>query len=311
MQSYRPFARTVRSGDSAALRAALVAGTALCTLVGVDGGFSRRVGAQLAIPATGEVIGSLADGCLEAELAGQAAEARAAQAPRTLRYGAGSPFIDFRLPCGAGVDVVVDPCPDRAELGRVATALDRREPAVLAIPGADRLPALAIEYLPAVRVVAMGAGPEVAALEDLCRALSLEFEAFVPTGGLSSAKPPEIAVDPWTAVVFLFHDHDWERVLLPWALETPAYLVGAIGGAKTRAQREEMLAGAGLSRADIARVRAPLGLIPATRDPATLALAVLAEIVRDYQAMIDSVSPGQTEGLDITPRQVNDATSLQ
>ena len=34
-----------------------------------------------------------------------------------------------------------------------------------------------------------------------------------------------------------------------------------------------------LSPADIARVVGPIGLIPATRDPDTLALSVLAEIV--------------------------------
>ena len=286
VHSSESFYRLVRSGDSSALRAALRDSAALCTLIGVDGGFSRRVGAQLAILPDGGVVGSLADGCLEAELAGQAAAARAEGEPRTLRYGAGSPFIDFRLPCGAGVDVVVDPSPDRDELGRITALLDQRRPGVIAIPGKTGGPVLSIEFIPPVRIVAMGAGPEVAALDDLARALSLDFAAFTPAGGLSSAIVPDIAVDEWTAVVFLFHDHEWERLLLPWALATRAFLVGAIGGAKTRERRTAMLEELAVAPHDIARVRAPLGLIPQTRDPATLALAVLAEIVRDYEVAI-------------------------
>jgi len=276
--------RIVRSGDSRALAAAMSAGTALCTLVGVDGGFSRRVGAQLAIGADGAITGSLADGCLEAELARQAVVARADGQVRELRYGAGSPFIDFRLPCGAGVDVIVDPRPDRAAIGDVLAGLEQRRPGALAIPGAG---GLRIEYLPRIRIAALGAGPEVAALEELARAVLADFTAYVPTGGLSTAAVPTLAVDRWTAVVFLFHDHDWERLLLPWALGTEAFLVGAIGGVKTREQRRAMLADAGFGEAAMARVRAPLGLIPQTRDPATLALSVLAEIVRDFEAMID------------------------
>ena len=29
---------------------------------------------------------------------------------------------------------------------------------------------------------------------------------------------PSIATDAWTAIVFVFHDHDWEEFLLPQAL---------------------------------------------------------------------------------------------
>ncbi len=55
--------------DHAALAAATGAGVGLCTIVGIEGGFSRRLGAQLAILPDSSTIGSLADGCLEAQLA--------------------------------------------------------------------------------------------------------------------------------------------------------------------------------------------------------------------------------------------------
>lgn len=277
---------TVRSADHAVLAAALEPGAVLCTLVGIDGAFSRRLGAQLVVAASGAISGSLSDGCLEAELARQAEGARAEVTRRVLRYGAGSPYIDFRLPCGAGVDVLVDAAPDRAALAAVLDRLGRRQPGVFAVPGAEA--ALTIEYVPRLRILALGAGPEVAALGRIAGAFGADCVPFVPAGGLAGDDRPETgAVDAWTAVAFLFHEHEWERRLLPWALGTEAFLVGAIGGTTTRAQRRAMLRAAGLGPEAIARVRSPFGLIPQARDPATLALAVLAEIVREYESLIE------------------------
>ena len=61
--------------DNAALRCAARGDAALCTITHIDGSFSRRVGAQLAIDRDGGIVGSMADGCLEAALAHHAAEA--------------------------------------------------------------------------------------------------------------------------------------------------------------------------------------------------------------------------------------------
>src|SRR3546814_11098190 len=79
---------------------------------------------------------NLADGCLEAELANQSAQAAIEGCARIVRYGKGSPFIDFRLPCGAGIDILVDPLPDRRQVKSTLTALKRRESAVISF--ADR-----------------------------------------------------------------------------------------------------------------------------------------------------------------------------
>jgi xanthine/CO dehydrogenase XdhC/CoxF family maturation factor len=56
----------------------------------------------------------------------------------------------------------------------------------------------------------------------------------------SPALPDGWAPDAWTAVAVLFHDHEWERTLVPWAMGTGAFYVGAQGGAKTRANRLEL-----------------------------------------------------------------------
>lgn len=269
--------------DSAALFAAAQAGAALCTVTGIDGSWSRRLGAQLAVLPDGTTRGSLADGCLERALA---QEARGAGA-RLLRFGQDSPFLDVRLPCGSGIDVWVDPAPDRARLLAATEALAARAPATLAIHGA-----FARRYLPKLRLVIMGSGPEVAALSRLASAQGLDVIVAAPAGEagkvtLALGQPPIVAVDRWTAIAVLFHDHEWERSILPWALATPGFYVGAQGGYTAREQRQAMLAEAGLSPAHRARLRSPIGLFAGARTPSVLALAILAEIVSEYETMLD------------------------
>jgi xanthine dehydrogenase accessory factor len=273
--------------DQAALRlAAEVPGTALCTIVGIDGSYSRRRGAQLAIAPDGRMAGSLADGCLEKELAAQAREALAeGRGPGLLRYGAGSPFIDFRLPCGAGLDVLIDPAPDRAALAAAIARLDKREPAELALPAPS--PATVRHFAPSLRLVVLGAGPEPEALVRLAAAQGLPAELLVPERDLSLGRAPTVALDPWSAVVLLFHDHEWEPALADWALRSPAFYVGAQGGRTAREARAERLAAMGHDAASLARLRSPVGLIPNARDANTLALSILAEVVAAYEHMRD------------------------
>lgn len=274
--------------DSAALFAAAYNGGALCTVTGIDGSWSRRLGAQLAILPDGTTRGSLADGCLERALA---QEAGASTEPRLLRFGQGSPFLDVRLPCGSGIDVLVDPAPDRARLAAATAALTVREPAILTIAKTGD-GAFARRYLPKLRLVIMGSGPEVTALARLAAAQGVDVTIAAPAGEgaevpLSLGQPPVVGVDSWTAIAVLFHDHEWERTILPWALTTPAFYVGAQGGHTARELRQAMLAEAGLDTASRKRLRSPIGLFSGARTPSVLALAILAEIVAIYEKMLD------------------------
>ena len=145
--------------DHAALYAACEPGTALCTIVGIEGSFSRRVGAQLAIRADGSTVGSLSDGCLEAQLA---TDVSALHSPEVVRYGRGSPKIDFRLPCGGGLDILLDPAPDRNAIHAAVDALEQRDPASLVLPAAS--PLARRTYIPRMQLNVLGEGPELAAV---------------------------------------------------------------------------------------------------------------------------------------------------
>ena len=103
-------------------------------------------------------------------------------------------------------------------------------------------------------------------------------------GGLSLGTAPDLALDPWSAVVVLFHDHEWERSIIPWAVDSDAFYIGAQGGAPAREARQAQLSDLGLADKARGRLHGPVGLIEKARDPAVLALSVLAEIVAGYEA---------------------------
>ena len=79
--------------------------------------------------------------------------------------------------------------------------------------------------------------------------------------------------------MLFFHDHDWEPPILAEAVSRPAFYIGAQGSMMARETRMRELAALGLEDAALARLRGPIGLLPSARDPRTLAISVLAEVL--------------------------------
>lgn len=91
-------------------------------------------------------------------------------------------------------------------------------------------------------------------------------------------------VDERTAIVVLTHDEKFDIPLLRAALYGPARYVGAIGSRRTHARRLRLLREAGTADAELARLRAPIGLDIGARTPAETAIAIAAEIVAQRNA---------------------------
>lgn len=275
----------------------------LVTLTGIEGASSRGIGAQMAVLADGRSAGSFSGGCIEAAVIAEAHDVLAKGLGRTVRYGVGSPYLDIRLPCGGGIDLLFTPRPDPAVLTRALARLDQRKAAVLrltadgaALSDAPAATGFQRNYAPPLRLVALGHGEDLTALVRLARAFGVAVEAYAPASDRHAmAEPavipltsrtilPDLAGDPWTAFVFLFHDHDWEEQLLPHALAQDGFYHGAVGSARTHHARLTGLRMIGVAQSRLDSLRGGIGLIPATRDPATLALSILGEVVQDYQA---------------------------
>ncbi len=291
---------------------------ALVTLTGIEGSSPRAIGAQMAVAADGRYLGSFSGGCIEAAVVAEARKALAEGTARLVRFGTGSPYLDIRLPCGGGIDLLFTPLGDVSAVRDVATQLEaRRQSALLltargaeavAIPGGPgwRGDDFCLPYAPRPRITLVGQGEDLMATARLAQFFGAETRPFSPiahdvealagwgidAGHLATrSAPPRLPTDAWTALVFLFHDRDWEEALLPAALDLPCFYLGAVGSRRSHEARLGMLRAAGVGAAALASLRAPVGLIPSTRDPATLAMSLVADILGAYQAMCETRGP--------------------
>lgn len=301
-------------------------GTILVTLTGIDGSAPRAIGAQMAVAADGCYAGSFSGGCIEAAVVAEAIATLEDGRARLVRFGAGSPYLDIRMPCGGGVDLLFNPHPDPGAIADALSRYDRRAMAALRLSSDGVVSeatdgggtgwcdgAFQLDLVPALRILAMGQGEELTALARLARAYGAEVAILSPdpralaelvaddfdvTRLETRTGLPTTATDRWTAILSVFHDRDWEEMLLPQALALDSFYVGAIGSRRTQEVRLQGLRAAGLDERLCQKLRTSVGLIPATRDPATLALSALAQIVQDYAAI------GQSEAKppgDIAP----------
>ena len=105
---------------------------ALVTITGLTGSSSRSIGTLMGVAEDGCFVGSLSGGCIEGAVVAEAQQAIQEGRARQVRYGAGSPYIDIRLPCGGGVDLLFQPNPDRGEIRHAFACLEGRQSLVLA-----------------------------------------------------------------------------------------------------------------------------------------------------------------------------------
>lgn len=286
---------------------------ALVTITAVTGSSSRNPGTQIAVSSGGRLFGSLSGGCIEQAVVAEALQAMNQMLPREVRYGQGSRYIDIRLPCGGAIDLLINPLGppglgralvERLRLrGGFGIALPRRSgvPQLLDAEPTEELTIadeqVILRYCPPLRLVVAGHGGAVDCLRDIARASGIDTIVLSPDRELvarSSASGAQahwlqsldarlpLPLDGWTAFAMMFHDHDWEPSLLVEAVNSPAFFVGAMGSRRTHADRVERLVGLGLPRALTEKIVSPIGLIPSLRDPETLAISVLAQVVEQF-----------------------------
>jgi xanthine dehydrogenase accessory factor len=288
---------------------------ALVTISGIDGGAPRPPGTYMAVLADGSHAGHVSGGCVEPAIAAEVKPLIGTGKDEVIRFGKGSCFIDIRFPCGGGVDLLVHTSPS-AEMLQAALALDARRQAfgIAFEPAASHARVIESEgtatgwqdgvfarrHLPRTRLLAVGRGPDLEVLARVAAAAELELRLATPDESTARAlsaldvpvellrsprQPWDLPIDPWTATVLMFHEHEWENAILARAAAADGFYVGALGSVRTPSQRRERLLAMGVPAKRIDRIRGPIGLIDRARDPGTLALSVLAEIAAARNAL--------------------------
>lgn len=284
---------------------------AIATLVEVEGSAPRDVGAQMLVTAD-EYWGFLSGGCIEADVARHAREAMAESAPRILRYGEGSPWIDIKLACGSGISVLVEPiAANDPALAVLLNGWTQRHPVLWSSDGITRSASPSNEtrsdswdgarytrlFTPPLRLVLIGEDGAALTAASLARGLGWDVVLITP-GGPEAAPFPgleyhrsdpstalaAVAPDRWTAIAVLSHDRDDDERGLAAALQSEAFYVGAIGARARLDARIARLRGHGVSEAAISRLNAPIGLYGFGKAPREVALSLVAEVAQAFHA---------------------------
>ncbi len=270
---------------------------ALATLVEIRGGAARALGAQVAVSADGRFCGYVSGSCVEAAVAAEAIDAMAGGCDRTVLFGEGSSFFDIVLPCGGGITVAIHLLRDPAPLREVLDCLRARRIAALHYsPGSHSLSVVeptaragwtasgfTTVFKPKIRLILSGHSIEADAVMRLAAVSNFDVSIL---DRQCAADELIKAIDPLTAIAFLHHDLDAETRLLPVALRSNAFYIGALGSTRTHRKRCDSLEAMGFSSADTARIKAPIGIFGPTKDSASLALSVVADIAATRLAVM-------------------------
>lgn len=127
-------------------------------------------------------------------------------------------------------------------------------------------------FVPVQRLAVFGSGPIVEALSTYASALGWQVAtAGEPERGIGLMN----ALSRIDSAVIMGHDVESSSRVLEAALESDAGYIGSIGAPRMQDQRADWLAYRGVT--DLSRVHGPAGLDIAAKNPAEIALSVIAE----------------------------------
>ncbi len=216
----------------------------VATVTQVTGAAPARPGFKLLVHGDGTHVGNVGGGELEAHILADAQAVLAERQPRTAHYSLREEGPDaLGMLCGGEVTVFLEP------------------------------------YLPQPVLLIVGGGHIGRPLAEMGRIIGYDVQVVDsrPERADRAQLSPTL-VTATTAVVVITEDHVTDEQALRAVLETPAAYIGMIGSRRKVGLILENLRRDGFSETQVARVRAPIGLDLGGREPAEIALAILAEV---------------------------------
>lgn len=282
----------------------------LLTVAQTFGASPRPPGSLAAIRDDGILVGSVSGGCIEDDLVSRRGE-YSGRKPCFAAYGVSALEAQrFGLPCGGELEVIIEP---EASVGSIDALLEHIGSGRIvarhvdlsngdwsfegagAVDGCVRTEARFTSiHGPRWRMLVIG-GSEIAHyLSEV--ASTVDFQVFVcdpraeyrcawrARGATWVDGMPDDAVlafkpDGHSVILTVSHDPKLDDMALLEALKSDAFYVGAVGSARTSAERRKRLTDFDLSAAQIARLRGPAGLAIGSRTPPEIALSILADLI--------------------------------
>lgn len=282
------------------------------------GSSPRQAGSIMLIRDDHHIEGSVSGGCVEGAVIDAAQTAMASGTGQRLDFGvADETAWDVRLSCGGSIAVLVSPVGDQgidsATLARVAAQSRARENVRFALDAATgkidpdmSIPAdvttpqlyndthFIFIQPPAPHLIVVGGVHIAQHLVPMARRIGLDVTLIDPRSTFASETRfidctiitdwPETALktmtlDAQTALVTLTHDPKIDDDALLPALASDLFYIAALGSRRTHEKRVARLLAAGCNADSITRIHAPAGLDIGSKDPAGIAISILAELI--------------------------------
>jgi xanthine dehydrogenase accessory factor len=289
----------------------------LLTVAQTFGASPRPPGSLAAMRDDGILVGSVSGGCIEDDLVARRDE-YAGRAPQFAAYGVSAEEARrFGLPCGGELEVIIEPEVSVAQLdallaeisgGRVVARrvdLSSGEWTLAPAGAADECVRTATQFKsvhgPRWRMLIIG-GSEIAHyLAEV--ASTVDYQVFVcdpreeykaawrAKGATWIDGMPDDAViafrpDGHSVILTVSHDPKLDDMALLEALKSEAFYVGAVGSAKTSAERRRRLADFDLTPQQVSRLRGPVGLAIGSRTPPEIALSILGDLIASRNGIL-------------------------
>src|SRR2546430_2417028 len=233
---------------------------AIATIVQVRGSIPSFESAKLLVREDGSMVGTIGGGCVEAEVWNAAREVMATEKSKHMSFNLGQDAAyDNGLICGGQLDVFVEP------------------------------------VIPSPIAVIFGAGHiskslcKVASLAGFSTTIVDNRETFANRQRFPEADEifaeeyedvfPKLTVHEATYLVIVTRGHRDDMRVLRWAAATPARYVAMIGSKRKVISVVKELEKEGLSREQLDRIYAPMGLEIGAISPEEIAISVAAEMI--------------------------------
>ncbi len=284
----------------------------LCTVVGARGSTPQASGARMLVLASGQTIGTLGGGCVEAEVRQQALKLLQDNVTQLLTFKLDHDYgWDDGLICGGTMDILVQTLESPASASSYRDALDSLRRGELARIDLS-FPTSAGEHgeyhetiEPPAKLLIVGAGHVAQALAAIATPLDFRVSVLDDRGDCASVERFPAAetrlvgeiedelrrypIDATTYVVIVTRGHRHDGRALAAVIDSPAKYIGLIGSKRKVKTIFDDLLEQGISSEKLLKVHAPIGLELGAVTVPEIAISIAAELIavrrgRDGQA---------------------------
>ena len=234
---------------------------ALVTIVSARGSTPREEGAKMLVKADSSIIGSIGGGSVEAQVIKEAIKVIGQGKPKHLHTSLSAKEVeDEGMLCGGEMEIFIEPILTPPTLhifggGHISLSLAR------------------ISKLLGFKITVIDDRAEFANADRFPEADAILAEDF-------DKSFPKLKIDKSSYIVIVTRNHQYDDMVLEWAVGTGAKYIGMIGSKAKNKAVFSHLESKGITKKQLERVYAPIGLEINAQAPEEIAVSIMAEIIK-------------------------------